>query len=117
MANFVGCATSELGVLPRETEIIKIRIQATDKLQRARNVGAPEACFANPLIVEDAAIDFDRLSDPCVCPPVTHFAQHSNGIEREAVVRRLTHTDEPLRAVSHFLTARAQRDHFLAEWN
>ena len=99
-------------------EVIEIRLEMGNERQRAGDVAAPESCFINSLVVENAGVNFHGLGHPRICPPLAQARQHACGIKREAIVRRFANTNETLRAVSHFLTPAAQGEGIIAiQWN
>ena len=87
VTKFIGSAAGKFCVLPGKAEIIEICVEPGDERERTGDIAAPKGGFANPLVVKNAEVDFDGLSEPGIRPPLAEPGQHSRGIEREAVIR------------------------------
>src|ERR1051325_5158030 len=86
MARFIRRAPGELCILPREAEVIEIRAQAGNELNRPSEVAAPARRAADSLVVEDAGVNSHRLANPPGGLPSPEAREHSHGIEWEPFV-------------------------------
>jgi hypothetical protein len=77
--------------------------------RRARGVDAPERPVLVDAVVEDARLDLHGADRDAVDPPVAHAQQHASAGEAAAHVRTLSRVDQAAGAISHLLTAEAQR--------